>query len=337
MLIVSSIAFLISFIAVNLIRRYLRQHFIDIPNDRSSHKFPTPRGGGLGFIIAFTSGLIIQQLCFPLPSSSISLALWLSLLPLIAISLLDDWKSLRATIRYTVHLSVSTLIALQTGPFPQPWLQPMGTLGYILAIIFTILGITAFINFYNFMDGLDGLVAGVSLIQLSLFALFLNQPILWLLVAALAGFLLWNWSPAKIFMGDAGSTVLGAVIAIVLLQHSSNVSTSWTHLAISLPLLVDAIYTLVRRIMRQENIFQAHRTHLYQRLHQSGWPHAQVALLYISATCIIGLSLFSFGAWGACFSLVGAIVAIFQVENYLQRTPQTQLSTAPMSVQSPPY
>jgi Fuc2NAc and GlcNAc transferase len=168
MLITSIITFIISFISVNLIRRYLHQHLIDIPNDRSSHKVPTPRGGGLGFIIAFAIGLTTYNILSPAPSTAISTGLWLSLMPLVVISLLDDWKSLRATLRYAVQLSVSTLIVVQTGPFPQPWLQPFSNFGHILAISLTIIGITALINFYNFMDGLDGLVAGVSLIQISL-------------------------------------------------------------------------------------------------------------------------------------------------------------------------
>ena len=87
------------------------------------------------------------------------------------------------------------------------------------AIALTLIGITAFINFYNFMDGLDGLVAGTTAVQLGFLALYLHQPVLWLLVAALLGFLRWNWFPAQIFMGDAGSTVLGATVAIALPQQ----------------------------------------------------------------------------------------------------------------------
>jgi Fuc2NAc and GlcNAc transferase len=317
MLILSIITFIASLTAVNLIRKYFHYYLIDIPNIRSSHKVPTPRGGGLGFIIAFALGLVIYHLSFPASSTSLPLTLWLSLVPLIIISLLDDWKSMRATLRYAIQFSVSTLIVLQTGPFPQPWVNHLGLFGQILSIVFTIIGITVFINFYNFMDGLDGLVAGVSLVQFSFFALLFHHPTLWLLVAALAGFLALNWSPAQIFMGDAGSTVLGAVIPIVLLQNSSGAAASWTYLAMTLPLMADALYTLIRRALRQENIFQAHRTHLYQRLNQSGWPHANVALLYIGATCAVGLSIFAFGAWGASLSLVGAIAAIIQVENYL--------------------
>jgi Fuc2NAc and GlcNAc transferase len=320
MLTLTVTAFLFSLITVNLIRRHLRRHLIDIPNDRSSHTTPTPRGGGLGFIIVFALCLIISQLMPDKFGMTIAPQLWIALLPLIFISLLDDWKTLSASIRYPVQLFVSMLIVFQTGAFPQPWLQQFGIPGYILATVLTIVGITALINFYNFMDGLDGLVAGVSLVQVSFCAIVLHQPILWVLAGALLGFLVWNWSPAKIFMGDAGSTVLGAVMAIVLLQDATAApANAWINLAITLPLIGDAIYTLTRRALRQENIFQAHRSHLYQRLNQAGWSHANVAIGYIGATVLVGISLSALGAFGAGISLLAAIFGILQVETYLQR------------------
>jgi Fuc2NAc and GlcNAc transferase len=332
MLILTVTAFLLSLITVNLIRRHLRRHLIDIPNDRSSHKTPTPRGGGLGFIIVFAICLIVSQLMPDKFGMTIAPQLWISLLPLIFISLLDDWKTLSASIRYPVQLFVSVLIVLQTGAFPQPWFQQFGIPGDILAIVLTIIGITALINFYNFMDGLDGLVAGVSLVQVSFCAIVLNQPILWVLAGALLGFLVWNWSPAKIFMGDAGSTVLGAVMAIVLLQDATtSPANAWTNLAITLPLIGDALYTLTRRALRQENIFQAHRSHLYQRLHQAGWSHANVAIAYISATLLVGLSLSVFGAFGAGLSLLALIFGILQTETYLQRVNTSRIANSSMT------
>jgi Fuc2NAc and GlcNAc transferase len=331
MLILTITAFLLSLITVNLIRRHLRRHLIDIPNDRSSHTIPTPRGGGLGFIIAFAVGLIVSYAIPGVSHGTISPQLWVSLIPLVMISLLDDWKTLRASVRYPVQLFVSIAIVWQTGPFPQPWLNQWGLPGDMLAIGLTIIGITALINFYNFMDGLDGLVAGVSLVQVSFCAIVLHQPLLWMLAGALLGFLAWNWSPAKIFMGDAGSTVLGAVVAIVLLQDAASPTIAWTNLAITLPLMGDAIYTLICRTLRQENIFQAHRSHLYQRLNQAGWPHAHVASLYIGATGLVGLNLMAFGAVGVGFSLIGTAVAIIQLEYYLRRFTAVKLADPALS------
>ncbi|AFY81389.1 UDP-N-acetylmuramyl pentapeptide phosphotransferase/UDP-N-acetylglucosamine-1-phosphate transferase [Oscillatoria acuminata] len=153
---------------------------------------------------------------FPLtPLQPFLLQLWAILTPLAFIGFLDDKHNLPASIRYLVQLTCASIAIFCFGPFPQPGLTPWGTGGGIIAILLTLIAITALINFYNFMDGLDGLVAGVTTVQLGFLALYLNQPLWWLLAAALLGFLGWNWSPAKIFMGDVGSTVLGAAVAIV--------------------------------------------------------------------------------------------------------------------------
>lgn len=312
------LALTISLAAVNLIRENLNRQFIDIPNDRSSHKQPTPRGGGLGFILSFSVVLFLQQLdpTDVLPNS-IPNSLWLSLIPLILVGLLDDRTSLPARLRYAVQILVATGIVLQCGAFPQPWFSSLGLLGSGLAILASIIGMTALINFYNFMDGLDGLVAGVTAVQLGFFAIWFDQPLLWYLVVALLGFLYWNWSPAKIFMGDVGSTTLGAVVALVLLFNQGNIAQSWTALAVTLPLIGDAIYTLICRLQRRENIFQAHRSHLYQRLHQSGWTHSQVAGVYIGLTLSIAVSLIIFKTPAAWLSLLMLPVLIWLTERYL--------------------
>lgn len=318
-------SFLLSLLSVALIKQRFSQHLLDIPNERSSHTQPTPRGGGLGFIIAFALTSLSAAIFPHLPSSSHSQLvypnlswLWLILTPLAIVGIIDDRRSVPAGLRYLVQLVVSGIAVACFGPFLQPWLTNLGMAGQIIEIAFTCIGITALINFYNFMDGLDGLVAGVSAVQVGFLAIYLNQPILWLLVAALLGFLWWNWSPSRIFMGDAGSTVLGAIIAISLL-NTDNPSQAWSALAITLPLTADAIYTLIRRLMRRENIFQAHRSHLYQRLHQLGWTHAQVAATYISLTLITACSIGYFGLVGAGWSLVGAVITIILGETYLQK------------------
>jgi UDP-N-acetylmuramyl pentapeptide phosphotransferase/UDP-N-acetylglucosamine-1-phosphate transferase len=311
----SAISFLISFLVVALIKKRFSQQLLDIPNERSAHSQPTPRGGGLGFVVAFalTSGVSYFLLNPSLPL----IPLWLSLTPLIIIGLLDDRQGVPSSIRYLVQLSAASIAVTFFGAFPQSWLLEFGFGGKILAIILTIIGMTAIINFYNFMDGLDGFVAGCTAVQLGFLALYFQQPILWLLVAALAGFLVWNWSPAKIFMGDVGSTSLGAIVAIVLLNAPSNQTQAWSALTITLPLIGDAIYTLVCRLLRKENIFQAHRSHLYQRLQKSGLSHPQVAIIYISLTLLIALSINWLGTLGAWLSLPLIIAAIIGGEIYL--------------------
>jgi len=296
---------------VALIKQRFSQQLLDIPNERSSHSQPTPRGGGLGFVVAFalTSGLSY----FLLPPSLPLIPLWLSLTPLIIIGLLDDRRGIPSSIRYLVQLSSASVAVTFFGAFPQSWLLDLGFVGKILAVILTIIGLTAMINFYNFMDGLDGLVAGCTAVQLGFLALYFQQPILWLLVAALGGFLLWNWSPAKIFMGDVGSTSLGAIVAMV------NQSQAWSALTITLPLIGDAIYTLICRLLKRENIFQAHRSHLYQRLQKSGLSHSQVAIIYMGVTLLIAISVNYLGNLVAWLSLPLILGLIFFGEIYLNR------------------
>ncbi|MBW4682207.1 MAG: glycosyltransferase family 4 protein [Microcoleus vaginatus WJT46-NPBG5] len=319
-------SFLLSLLSVGLIKQRFNQQLLDIPNERSSHTQPTPRGGGLGFIIAFalTSGsaaILVRYFSDSFPNQLIypNLGwLWLILIPLAIVGIIDDQRGVPAGVRYLVQLGVSGIAVACFGPFPQPWLTNFGIVGQLTAIALTVVGMTALINFYNFMDGLDGLVAGVSAVQLSFLAIYVNQPILWLIVAALLGFLWWNWSPAKIFMGDAGSTVLGAIVAISLFNTHSDAVGSWSALAITLPLIADAIYTLARRLIRRENIFKAHRTHLYQKLQQSGWSHAQVASTYIGITVLVAGSIYYLGPAGAWLSLVGIAGAIIVGETYLR-------------------
>jgi UDP-N-acetylmuramyl pentapeptide phosphotransferase/UDP-N-acetylglucosamine-1-phosphate transferase len=180
---------------------------------------------------------------------------------------------------------------------------------------------TALINFYNFMDGLDGLVAGITIIQLGFIALIGNQPLWFLMIAAIIGFLWWNWSPAKIFMGDVGSTFLGALVAIALLNYAHNysVTQSWSALTITLPIVGDTTYTLICRMRRGENIFQSHRTHLYQRLQKLGWSHSQVTISYMIFTSAIALNLYLFGNLGAWINLIITLLAIIILEMYFKQ------------------
>ncbi|MBW4538617.1 MAG: glycosyltransferase family 4 protein [Myxacorys chilensis ATA2-1-KO14] len=319
----------LSFLLVSVIRQYFSSHLLDIPNHRSSHTQPTPRGGGLGFVAAFA----LTSIAMLLSGSTIVepmylLQVWTVLIPLVIVGIFDDRGDVPAGIRYLVQLATAGIAVFWFGAFPQPWFASLGVIGAIAAILLTVVGVTALINFYNFMDGLDGLVAGVSAVQLTFLAIELNQPLFMILVVALLGFLWWNWSPAKIFMGDVGSTVLGATVAIALLNHpGSSAAQAWTSLAITLPLIADAIYTLLRRLVNKENIFKPHRSHLYQRLQQAGWSHGQVATSYILSAGAIAASLHYWGAIGAWLSLASISVALVLTERYLTRRQGTRMRT----------
>ena len=314
-LVLFSLSFTISLIITFIIKQRFSQQLLDIPNERSSHTQPTPRGGGLGFIIAFA----ITSSVYIITNSSLEefIFLWLVLVSLSIIGIIDDNQDVPAAIRYLVQLLAASIAIFHFHPFIFPGLDNLGIFGNIIAIALTVIGFTAMINFYNFMDGLDGIVGGCSAVQLGFLAIYFNQPLLWLLVAAILGFLWWNWSPAKIFMGDAGSTVLGATVAIALLNNHTDMIHAWSAVAIIFPLIADAIYTLVRRILKGENIFQAHRSHIYQRLQQSGWSHSQVASTYICLNIVIGVSVYYFDFIGFLISLGISTLLIVLGEIYL--------------------
>jgi UDP-N-acetylmuramyl pentapeptide phosphotransferase/UDP-N-acetylglucosamine-1-phosphate transferase len=213
------------------------------------------------------------------------------------IGLLDDRLNLPASWRYGAQLITACLIL---------WLSPIALPWQLLPLV--IVTVTAVINFTNFMDGLDGLVAGCMAVALAAAALQLEAPWpIWALVGALLGFLIWNWSPAKVFMGDVGSTFLGAVFAGLALQ-----APSWPEalglLLVATPLIGDAFLCVPRRLLAGQRVFQAHRLHLFQRLHQAGWPHARVSSLYIAGTAVLAAALLA-GGWSWVVGL--AVVELF--------------------------
>jgi len=267
----------------------LRRRLLDQPNERSSHREPTPRGGGVAFVLVAS---IASALALLVSGGSafepfLLVAAPLMALPLALVGFLDDRHNLPANWRYGVQLATAFAVIL-ASPLVVPSLAMLPLLGLLL------IAVTAVINFTNFMDGLDGLVAGCLAVALTAVAIQLAAPWpIWSLVGALLGFLLWNWSPAKVFMGDVGSTFLGAVFAGLVLQ-----APTWPEalglLLVATPLLADACICVPRRLMAGQQVFQAHRLHLFQRLHQVGWPHARVSSLYIAGTALLALALL----WG---------------------------------------
>jgi UDP-N-acetylmuramyl pentapeptide phosphotransferase/UDP-N-acetylglucosamine-1-phosphate transferase len=266
----------------------LRRRLLDEPNARSSHRQPTPRGGGVAFVAVASASSGMALFSGPgLPAA----ALPLLAAPLAVVGLLDDRHNLPASWRYGVQLFTALLVIL-VSPLPLAW----------LAVPLLLIAVTAVINFTNFMDGLDGLVAGCMAVTIAALAIALAAPWpIWALVGSLVGFLLWNWSPAKVFMGDVGSTFLGAVFVGLVLQASS-----WPQafgcLLVATPLLGDACLCVPRRLLAGQRVFQAHRLHLFQRLHQAGWPHARVSLTYIVATAVLAVALLA-GGWPWVFGL----------------------------------
>lgn len=268
----------------------LRRRLLDQPNARSSHQRPTPRGGGLAFV------LVASVLCAVLGDGQAALVP-LVCCPLALVGLLDDRLQLPAALRYGAQLLTATaLLALASTPLP-PWSGPL-----------VVVAITAVINFFNFMDGLDGLVAGCSLVLFALVAALPGAGGLAPLAGSLLGFLAWNWSPARVFMGDVGSTWLGAVFAGLVLQQRQPIQAAEL-LLVALPLLADPLVCVLRRLAAGQPVFEAHRLHLYQRLQRAGWAHRQVALLYGGGTAVLALAL-RWGGGGALVALAAGELAL---------------------------
>ena len=257
----------------------LRRRLLDQPNARSSHQRPTPRGGGLAFVAVSVLASASMLLSVGLPGAVLS-SFPFVVLPLAVVGFLDDQHNLSAGLRYGVQMGTALLVTLLSA-LTIPW----------FALPLLLIVITAVINFINFMDGLDGLVAGCMAVAISATAIALSAPWpIWALVGSLLGFLVWNWSPAKVFMGDVGSTFLGALFAGLVLQASSWPEALGLLLVVT-PLLADACLCVPRRLLAGQRVFEAHRLHLFQRLNQAGWPHARVSLTYVVATAALAVAM----------------------------------------------
>lgn len=256
---------------------------IDIPNARSSHSQPTPRGGGVAVAIVSLVGL--GSLTAIRSVGLASALVWLVGGVLVAVvGHLDDRYGLSAFARFVVHLVASTLAATLV-------LYASGTAGFFpelplaAALTVVLLGIAWSINLFNFMDGIDGIAASQAVFMSLATGMLIadaNGDAFWVSVSVLTagaslGFLVWNWPPAKIFMGDVGSGFLGywlAVLAIGL--HVSGNLSIWTSVILGSVFIADATTTLLRRVVRGERWYEAHRTHAYQHLAQRWGSHLKV-------------------------------------------------------------
>ncbi len=288
----------LSWILVAVVKRAsVRWHLYDHPNARSSHVSPTPRLGGAALALVLVGGMGVAAVrgAAGVPSQS-----WWVLAGVGAIvaivSLVDDLRPMPAGVRFAVHLGAAVAVLAVVGPleavvlgaraFPLP-----GWLGATVLLLW----VAGFINAFNFMDGIDGIAGGQALVAGLGWILVggaLQAPALVLagaLVAgSAAGFLGHNWPPASIFMGDAGSALLGFLLAAcpVLLGGTA----AWVPgVLLVWPFVFDTTVTLVRRLIQGEPVWQAHRSHLYQRLAPERPRHGQVAALYMSLAAVGGL------------------------------------------------
>jgi Fuc2NAc and GlcNAc transferase len=282
----SLLAFLIAATGTGILLRYaLKRKVLDVPNERSSHKVPTPRGAGLAIVVATIAAFVFLA-WFDVLKLDLLLALSGGI-AVATVGFLDDHRPLPAGVRLAVHLCAALWALFWLGGLPSlrvaDQLVQFGWTGYVLGA----LGIVWMLNLFNFMDGIDGIAASEAIFvacggaSLALFAgLSIAVPAAaFILGAACCGFLLWNWPPAKIFMGDVGSGYLGytiAVLAVAAAREHPVVLPIW--LILGGAFIVDATVTLVRRLVRRERIYQAHRSHAYQWLARRWNSHRRVTL-----------------------------------------------------------
>lgn len=264
-----------------------RRSILDRPVERSSHKLPVPRGGGLALVPVLVAAWIALALLGEAPRAAALAALLAGGLALL--SWLDDLRGLPIGVRFAGHILAALvgLALLPQGPVFQGLLPPL------LDRTASLLAWVWFINLYNFMDGIDG-ITGVETASLGIGVALLGAAggdggsigLALSVAAAALAFLRWNWHPAKLFLGDIGSVPLGYLLGYLLLSLAAR--GLWAP-ALILPLyyLADATLTLLRRLLRGERFWQAHRQHFYQRALAPDDDHAAVARLILVADALL--------------------------------------------------
>lgn len=279
-----------------------RAALLDRPNQRSLHDMPTPRGGGIAVVAAILLAWLALVIAGAAPPRMLVVLLGAVLLA--SVSWRDDLRGLSPAVRLLAQL---VAVALGLSALAPIGAALQGWLPVWLDVAATALAWVWFVNLFNFMDGSDGLAGSEAAtigIGLALFAMVGvgHDPGLAALAAAIAaaaiGFLVWNWAPARIFLGDVGSVPLGYLLGFLLLDVAAR--GHWK-IAVILPLyfLADATITLLRRLLRGELVWLPHREHFYQRAVQRGLGHADVALRVIAANAVlVGSGWAAENGWG---------------------------------------
>jgi Fuc2NAc and GlcNAc transferase len=287
---------ILSYFGAYLIRRYAeKRQLLDHPNERSSHEVPTPRGGGLAIVVlVLTTGLW----------SMIEAGLYRGLIYIVGGVIIawlgwrDDLHSLSPRVRFAVQAIVAALSIYGLGYFKVVTIPMVGELHLgVIGIVITFLWLIGLTNAYNFMDGVDGMAGGVALSAgigwMWLASNMHNAFTFWVALAITAsslGFLGHNWSPAKIFMGDVGSTFLGySFAALPLISSDKSGDALMLGTLLMWTFIMDAGVTFIGRLIKRENVFAAHRSHLYQRLVGAGYRHETISSLYILLTLLAGI------------------------------------------------
>jgi Fuc2NAc and GlcNAc transferase len=283
-------AFVVADVATGMMRRYaLQKELLDVPNLRSSHLSPTPRGGGVAIVAAFLGAVLGIRIAGQLDFSVVA-AIFAGGGAIAGVGFLDDRRALRASVRFLVHLLAALLAVSLLGGISERTLALWGLRGFWFGAPIAVLVLVWATNLFNFMDGIDGIAASE--------AIFVSASGAWInwyfggnvgltiamscLAASSLGFLRWNWPPARIFMGDVGSGFLGFTLALVGLAASrTSVVPIEVWAILAGVFLVDSTITLARRVVRGDRWFEAHRVHAYQHMARRWQGHLPVTILVV--------------------------------------------------------
>jgi Fuc2NAc and GlcNAc transferase len=302
--------FALSWVLTWWVRRMaLARGLLDQPNARSSHSIPTPRVGGIAIVIAANAGILLL-----LAAGQLDLKLAIALIgggaAIAVVGFMDDRRRLSARVRFAVHVLAALWALMWLGGLPPlrigGHLTALGPTGYVLGV----LAIVWVLNLFNFMDGIDGIAASEAIFivcgaALAAAASGATIGAALVLGAASGGFLLWNWPPAKIFMGDVAAT-------------RDDASAMWAWLTLGGVFFVDATATLIRRALRREPLHQAHRSHAYQKLARRWASHGRATALVLAINCcwLLPCALFAvrhpgLAAWTCVVALAPLAVLAF--------------------------
>lgn len=294
---------LASYLSVGFVRRFaLRRNLLDVPNERSSHSTPTPRGGGVAIVVSFSLAVCVLFGRGLLGYAYTALLVAATLIALVGY--IDDRHHLNARVRLVVHLALASGFIAIVGSLPDAQVDRWGMQALWLRTLFTLMVIIWGTNLFNFMDGIDGIAASETIFVM-LAAALLNwndgggtdlSVVMLLLAGAAAGFLVWNWPPARIFMGDVGSGYLGFLTTAmaVLSSHDGRLAVEvWPILGGVF--IVDATTTLIRRVLRGESWQVPHRTHAYQHLARA-WSSHRFVNLAVAAVNVCWLAPWAYAA-----------------------------------------
>lgn len=324
-----------SIVTLGIILAMIRINITDIPCDRSSHTHPIPKGAGVAIMLgAFTYFFAAggTYLLTPQVMSVLGCSILMGI-----VGLADDIKHISFKVRLVLQLICAYIVydfGLRFGTLVLPGHDSI-ELGKLSPYL-TIFWIVGFTNAFNFMDGLNGMAAGGAAVA-ALFLLLLSPvgsvPSLLLmgLFLSLIVFLPFNFPKAKIFMGDAGSQFIGFMLACIAVVGANTPDVAgnlnlWSVLLIFLPFLFDTGYTLLRRLYKRRNIFQAHREHIFQLLNRSGWDHPYVSALYMTMIALHGVLVWTLAflpnvvrTWTLYLSLMLFLLIVSRIVIYLAR------------------